>query len=404
MLLSSTVGYSYTLLYEVLVLQNLRSLFSINHLLAGFTAVLIGYASSVIIIIQAASAAGASTELITHWMFALGLVMGVSSIALSWFYKQPVLTAWSTPGAAMLILILGDYTVTTALGAFVVTGLMIMATGFIKPIVSALERVPPALAAAMLGAIVLPFCVDAFAMLATESVVFIAMLIAYIATKRLAPKYTMLALVVVGISSAIIAGAFDSTSLNLSISSAKWLTPEFDLMAILNISLPLYLVSMLSQNLPGISMIKSFGYQPSVKPILTSTGAATAGFAPFGVFAVNLAAISAALVLNEDVDKNKDKRYLAAIWAGVFYIIAGLWAPLVVDIFVALPSYVGVILAGFALLGTLVMCLQTAFQTEADREAALFTFVITLSGVTFIGLNATLIGLLIGLLYKRLFK
>lgn len=386
------------------LLSRITPHFSINHVIAGFTAVLIGYASSLIIVIQAATMAGASTELITHWFVALGVVMGVSSIGLSWYFKQPILTAWSTPGAAMLILILEDYSLTNALGAFVVTGIMIMITGFVKPITTALQRVPPALAAAMLGAIVLPFCIDAFQVLPTQPLVLGAMLIAYLIAKRFIPKYTMLVLVLVGTLSAIQAQAFADLVFDFGFTAPKWTTPSFDVLAVLNISVPLYFVSMLSQNLPGIAMIKSFGYQPSVKPILTSTGATTALFSPFGVFAVNLAAISAALVLNEEVDKDKAKRYLAAIWAGVFYIIAGIWASVVVDIFVAYPDYVAKLLAGFALLGTLLMCLTSAFESPNDREAALFTFVITLSGISLFGLNATVLGLAVGLLYKKLFS
>lgn len=386
------------------LLARIRHSFSLNHVVAGFTAVLIGYASSLIIVIQAATMAGASTELITHWFVALGIVMGVSSIGLSWYFKQPILTAWSTPGAAMLILILEDYTLTNALGAFVITGVMIMITGFVKPIVTGLQKVPPALAAAMLGAIVLPFCVDAFQVLPHQPLVLGAMLAAYLIGKRFFPKYTMLSLVAVGVLAALNANAFEDVIFDYSFTPFSWTTPTFDLLTVLNISIPLYFVSMLSQNLPGIAMIKSFDYKPDVKPILTSTGATTALFAPFGVFAVNLAAISAALVLNEDVDKDKAKRYLAAIWAGVFYIVAGIWASVVVDLFVAFPDYVGKLLAGFALLGTLMMCLATAFNNESDREAALFTFVITLSGISLFGLNATVLGLAVGLLYKKLFK
>ena len=375
-----------------------------NHVIAGFTAVLIGYASSIIIVIQAATAAGASNELITHWLFSLGVIMGVSSIGLSVYYKQPILTAWSTPGAAMLILVLGDYELSTVLGAFVVTGIMITITGFVKPIVNALQKVPPALASAMLGAIVLPFCLDAFQIFPSQPYVLASMLAAYLITKRLAPKYTMLSLVGVGVICALQVNAFANVNFDFALSSPQWVSPTFDWLTILNVSIPLYFVSMLSQNLPGISMIKSFGYEPDVKPILASTGATTAVFSSFGVFAVNLAAISAALVLNDDVDKDKSKRYMAAVWAGVFYLIAGLWAAVVADIFVAFPTYVGKALAGFALLGTLMMCLHTAFDNESDREAALFTFVITLSGISVFGLNATVVGLAVGLLYKRLFR
>ncbi|WP_234399474.1 benzoate/H(+) symporter BenE family transporter, partial [Vibrio cholerae] len=166
--------------------------------------------------------------------------------------------------------------------------------------------------------------------------------------------------------------------------------------------LPLYLITMLSQNLPGIAMLKSYQYDAPIKPILVGTGLATLMSAPFGGFSVNLAAISAAICMNEDVDQDKAQRYRAVLWAGGFYLLAGIFAALVVNLFLALPKPISAMLAGLALLGTLMMCLQSAFKIDEYREPALLTFVITLSGATLFGMSATLIGLVIGLAYLRL--
>ncbi|MFB9134618.1 benzoate/H(+) symporter BenE family transporter [Vibrio olivae] len=379
----------------------LKSLFNLGHISAGFTAVLVGYTSSVVIIIQAASAAGASPSQIEGWLLALGLAMGVSSIGFSWWFKKPVLTAWSTPGAAMLVTAVGDYSLNEAIGAFMVCGLMIVITGLISPLSRAIERIPAQLGTAMLGAILLPFCLRAFEPLATSPVIFTAMLVSYLIAKHLIPRYAMLTLLIVGVVCAASVGSFSQPVFSVSIATPQWFPAHIDLSAVINLALPLYVITMLSQNLPGVAMMKSYRYDVAVKPLLTGTGLCNILFAPFGGFSVNLAAISAAICMNEAVDSDKQQRYRAAIWAGVFYLIAGVFASTVVALFLALPQQVSHILAGLALLGTLMMCLQTAFHDVDYREPALLTFLVTLSGVNFAGVSATLWGLLIGLVYLQ---
>jgi benzoate membrane transport protein len=374
----------------------------LSHISAGFTAVLVGYTSSVIIIIQAATAAGATAAQIESWLLALGLSMGLSSIVASWFYKMPVLTAWSTPGAAMLVTAVNHYDLPVVIGAFVISGGLITLTGLIGPLSRMLGRIPPQLGTAMLGAILLPFCLKAFAPLQTNPIIFLSMFGCYLIAKRLLPQYTMLVLLIVGVICAFISGAFIGQKVDLVLAQPVWMTPEFDWQAMINLSIPLYVITMLSQNLPGIAMMKSHHYDVPVKPILIGTGLTNMAFAPFGGFSVNLAAISAAICMNSDVDSDKTQRYRAAIWAGVFYLIAGMWATTVVALFLALPSEISRILAGLALLGTLMMCLKTAFHDDQFRESALFTFLITLSGVSFLGVSSLLWGLLVGLVHIKL--
>ncbi|GAL35432.1 benzoate transport protein [Vibrio maritimus] len=373
---------------------------TLHHMTAGFTAVLVGYTSSVVIILQAATAAGASPEQIESWLLALGLTMGITSIGYSWFYKVPILTAWSTPGAAILVSSATQYDMAALIGAFVVSGLLILMTGLVSPLSRALQRIPTPLATAMLGAILLPFCVRAFEPAMTTPYAFVWMFLTFVVSKRFVPKYSMLLLLVVGCVLAFYIGGEPISSPELSIAQASWVTPKFDWSAILNISLPLYIVTMLSQNLPGVAMMKSYQYETPVKPVLIGTGFANVLSAPFGGFSVNLAAISAAICMNDDVDSDKNKRYRAVIWAGVFYLFAGLLASGVVSIFLAFPKEITHMLAGFALLGTLMMCLQSAFDAPDYREPALLVLVVTLSGVTILGINATLWGLVVGWIYS----
>ncbi len=382
----------------------MKKYFNLSHVSAGFTAVLVGYTSSVVIIIQAATAAGATPLQIESWLMALGLAMGLTSIGFSWFYKIPVLTAWSTPGAAMLVVAVQHYDLTVVIGAFVVSGFFIFVTGLITPISRALERVPPPLGTAMLGAILLPFCLQGFETVMTSPVVFFVMFVTYLVAKHVVPKYAMLVLLIAGVLCSLLVGEADRQAIELSLAQPAWVYPELDVSAILNLSAPLYVITMLSQNLPGIAMMKSYQYQPSIKPLLIGTGVTNMLFAPFGGFSVNLAAISAAICMTPEVDEDKTQRYRAAVWAGVFYLFAGLFATTVVTLFLSFPSDITKVLAGFALLGTLVMCLHSAFQDAKSRDSALLTFLITLSGVSFLGISATVLGLIVGMLHLQIIK
>ncbi|MCE3056196.1 benzoate/H(+) symporter BenE family transporter, partial [Vibrio cholerae] len=288
------------------------------------------------------------------------------------------------------------------IGAFMFSGVLIALTGMIAPLTRALSKIPVPLGTAMLGAILLPFCAKAFTPLTNTPVLFFLLFTSYLLAKHFAPRYTMLILLITSIGCAIALGSFANTNLSLSIATPLWVEPEFDWLALLNLALPLYLITMLSQNLPGITMMKSYQYEAPIKPILLGTGLTNMLAAPFGGFSVNLAAISAAICMAEEVDSDKTLRYRAVLWAGVFYLLAGIFAAAVVNLFLALPQPISAMLAGLALLGTLMMCLHTAFKTDEYREPALFTFIITLSGATLFGMSATLIGLVVGLVYLRL--
>lgn len=378
---------------------------NLGHVTAGFSAVLVSYTSSIVIVIQVATSAGVSPSQIESWLLTLGVMIGISTIVFSWFYKLPLFTAWSTPGAAMLIGIVGDYSLSNIVGAFVVTGVLIVITGLIKPLTKALERIPSHLGTAMLAAILLPFCLRAFEPIATDLWLFLCMFVSFFAAKHIMPRYAMLVLLLVGLI-----GALFSESVVVDLDGVKpfhladlfWITPSFEWLSIINIALPLYLVTMLSQNLPGFTLLKSYGYYPPVKPVLIGTGTLNALFAGFGAFSLNLAAISAAICMNEDVDKDKTQRYKASMWAGIFYLLGGVFATTLVSLFLLLPLAITQMLAGFALLSTLLMCLQSAFKAEQYQEPALLTFLITLSGVAVMGVSSPLLGLLVGLVYLAL--
>ena len=369
---------------------------TLNHVIAGFTAVLVGYTSSIVIVMQAASASGASPEQTVSWLLVLGITMGIASISFSWYYKMPILMAWSTPGAAILISSAGQYDLSVTIGAFIATGALIALTGAIPPLSKALKLIPPPLATAMLGAILLPFCIRAMEAFEIMPITFIAMFSAYLLGKRFWPKFSMLLLLFIAGGATLLVENPLLTSVEITTVQPIWISPAFNLSAIVNVSLPLYMVTMLSQNLPGIAMMSSYNYQAPVKPVLIGTGLANMLAAPFGGFSMNLAAISAALCMTKDVDSDKNERYKAVLWAGIFYIFAGLLASSVVALFLSIPEEITSMLAGFALLGTLLMCLQTAFTENNMKEPALLTFLITISGVSILGVSSTLWGLIAG--------
>lgn len=383
----------------------MKNIFTLSHISAGFTAVLVGYTSSVVIILQLAEAAGASPAQSQSWLLVLGLIMGLSSIVLSWHYKTPILTAWSTPGAAMLIASVGEYQMPEIISAFFVSGLMVLITGFIKPLQTLLESIPKELATAMLAAILLPFCLASFTTINTSLPIFALMFACFLLTKRFLPNYTMPILLVVGIVAALLSSnGHQLTDINVDISQAYFVVPALEVTAIVNLALPLYVITMLSQNLPGLAMLQSYGFRAPVNAIFIGTGTLNVLAAGFGGFSLNLAAISAAICMTEDVDKNKNQRYKAALWAGVFYLIAGFFAGAVVQLFALFPQDVTRMLAGLALLGTLMICLQTSFVNSNYKEPALFTFLVTLSGVSFMGVNSVLLGLFIGLVYLKVMR
>lgn len=382
----------------------MRKLFQLSHMTAGFSAVLVGYTASVVIVIQAAKAAGADAAMLESWLFTLGILMGLTSIGFSWYYRKPIFTAWSTPGAAMLIGAAGQYDMTVLVGSFITCGLLILLTGLVRPLTRILERIPPQLGTAMLGAILLPFCVNAFEPVIEVPEFFFPMLIGYLLVKHFVARYAMLALLIIAVACAVFSGNLGNESVAFDIATPLWVMPSFSVSSLINIALPLYLITMLSQNLPGITMIRAHGYQAPVKPVLIGTGLGSALLAPFGGFSSNLAAITAAICLNESVDVDKNERYRAAVWGGIFYLVAGVFATSVVALFLSLPSGITQMLAGFSLLGTLLMCLQNAFSEDSAREPALFTFLITLSGVSFLGVSSTVWGLIAGLVLLKLKK
>ncbi|MFQ2086197.1 benzoate/H(+) symporter BenE family transporter [Aeromonas veronii] len=371
--------------------------FAIPHLVAGFIAVMVGYTSSVILIIQAATAAGADTAQVASWLWTLGIGMGVSCIGLSLYYRIPILTAWSTPGAALLITTLDNFTLAEAIGAFVISSLLITLCGISGWFDRLMKHIPAPLAAAMLAGVLLRFGLDLFKVAPQDPLLLGTLLLAFLLGRHLWPRYTMVLVLGVGMLICSVRGDLQMGTLHWQLASPVWTWPAFSLDALFGIALPLFIVTMTSQNMPGIAILRAHGYQPATSSLISWTGLTGLLLAPFGGYAFNLAAITAAICMGKEVDPDTKRRWPAAVWAGCFYLVTGCFGATVAALFSAFPAALVTCVAGLALLGTIGSSLHSALQQDEAREAALLTFIITASGISLLGIAAACWGLLIGL-------
>jgi benzoate membrane transport protein len=372
--------------------------FPFGAVVAGFVAVLVGYTSTAVIVFEAARAAGATPAQTASWMWALGIGMGLTTIILSLRYRMPVLTAWSTPGAALLITGVGGLPMAEIIGAFVLTGLAIVVIGLSGAFDRLMKRLPAALAAAMLAGVLLRFGLDAFGAMKSQFALVFAMFASYLVGRRVWPRFAVPVALAVGASIAGALGLFGALSWPTGLTRPEFVAPELSWAAAIGVALPLLVVTMASQNVPGVATLHAHGYMPPVSPIITTTGVATTLLAPFGGYAFNLAAITAAICMGQDAHPDPARRYTAAVSAGVLYVLIGLFGGAVAGLFAAFPRELVLAIAGLALLGTIGNGLATALKEEATRDAAVITFVATASGVTLFSIGSAFWGLVAGLL------
>ena len=372
--------------------------------LAGFVAVLVGYASSAAIIWQAAVAAGANAHQVAGWMTALGIGMGVSTLALSWWYKAPVLTAWSTPGAALLATSLHGVTLAETIGVFIFANALILLCGVTGLFARLMKLIPHSLAAAMLAGVLLRFGLQAFSHLEGHFLLCGSMLAAWIIAKALAPRYAIVATLLTGGIVAWSGGDVVTNNVTLSVVMPQFIAPTFTLTSLVSIGLPFFLVTMASQNAPGFATMKASGYPLAVSPLMIFTGGLALLLSPFGVYSICIAAITAAICQSPDAHPDAGKRWLAAIAAGVFYLLAGIFGGSITGLMAALPLSWIQTLAGLALLGTISGSLYQALHNVTERDAAIVTFLMTASGVTILGIGSAFWGLVLGGLCYAVFS
>ncbi|OQQ02354.1 hypothetical protein BK411_22150 [Vibrio splendidus] len=368
-----------------------------SHVSTGFIGVFIGYASAAAIIFQAAMSAGATEEQVASWFWALGSGMGVTTILLSFHYKKPVVTAWSTPGAALLITSLEGLTMNQAVAVFLFSSMLITLVGLAGIFEKVLKQIPTSIASAMLAGILLQFGLGLFTSLMAEAQVVAVMLAVFILAKARLGNLLIPSIFIIALVMCVGFGKLDVSQVTMGLTTPVFITPDFEFFSLFSVGIPLFIVTMASQNLPGFAVLKANGYQVDSSKIITTTGVTGLIFAPFGGFAYNLAAITGAICMGPNADSNPKTRYMAGICMGGFYLLAGVMGMLFVSLFSAVPSEIVIAVAGLAVMPTLMNCLAVSMADTHYREPALLTFLFTASGTNLLGIGSAFWGLCIGL-------
>jgi benzoate membrane transport protein len=369
---------------------------SLSAFTAGFVAVLVGFTSSVAIVFQAAQSFGATPELISSWMWALGLGMGLASALPSLWWRKPVMIAWSTPGAAVLAVAGAGYSMNEAVGAFIVCAVAMALAGATGWFERVMNRIPMAIAAALLAGVLARFGLQAFLAAQTALPLVLSMLATYLLAKRFMPRYAVPLTLLVAIVYVAARGQLAWAGVHFELARPVFTMPVFTWQAAVSLALPLFVVTMASQNLPGVVAIRAAGYDLPVSKLITLSGLATLVLAPFGAFALNLSAITAAICMGREAHDDPARRYTAAVSCGAIYVVIGLFGAAVTGLLTAFPKELVAAIAGFALLGTIGSGLAAAVRDESHREAALITFLVTLSGVTIVGIGSAFWGVVAG--------
>ncbi|MGK3622672.1 benzoate/H(+) symporter BenE [Acinetobacter sp. A11] len=380
------------------LLKTLKNDWSISATVAGFLAVLISYSGPLIIFFQAAQRAHVSTDMMVSWIWGISIGAAVSGIYLSIKYKTPVITAWSAPGTALLVTLFPHVSLNEAVAAYITSAIVIFLIGITGYFDKLLKWIPQDVAAGMMAGILFQFGIGLFT--ASDSMPFIvfSMLIVFLIAKRLMPRYTMIWVLAAGVLLSLFLGKMNPVDVSFSLAIPEWISPEWTWNSTLNLAVPLILVSLTGQFLPGMAIMKLSGYDTPAKPIITATSIASLAVACVGGITIVLASITAALCMGKDAHELKEKRYIAGIANGIFYILGGLFAGSIVMLFSLLPKELVAALAGLALLGAIATNISVAMKNDNQRDAALITFLATASGMHFLGLSSVFWGICIGVI------
>lgn len=380
------------------LLKTLKNDWSISATVAGFLAVLISYSGPLIIFFQAAQRAHVSTDMMVSWIWGISIGAAVSGIYLSIKYKTPVITAWSAPGTALLVTLFPNVSLNEAVAAYITSAIVIFLIGVTGYFDKLLKWIPQDVAAGMMAGILFQFGIGLFT--ASDSMPFIvfSMLIVFLIAKRLMPRYTMIWVLAAGVLLSLILGKMNPVDVSFNLAIPQWISPEWTWNSTLNLAIPLILVSLTGQFLPGMAIMKLSGYGTPAKPIITVTSIASLAVACVGGITIVLASITAALCMGKDAHELKEKRYIAGIANGIFYILGGLFAGSIVMLFSLLPKELVAALAGLALLGAIATHISVAMKNDNQRDAALITFLATASGMHFLGLSSVFWGICIGVI------
>ncbi|MBP4977756.1 benzoate/H(+) symporter BenE [Acinetobacter baumannii] len=378
--------------------KTLKNDWSISATVAGFLAVLISYSGPLIIFFQAAQRAHVSTDMMVSWIWGISIGAAVSGIYLSIKYKTPVITAWSAPGTALLVTLFPNISLNEAVAAYITSAIVIFLIGITGYFDKLLKWIPQDVAAGMMAGILFQFGISLFTASDSMPLIVFSMLIVFLIAKRLMPRYTMIWVLAAGVLLSLILGKMNPVDVSFNFAIPQWISPEWTWNSTLNLAVPLILVSLTGQFLPGMAIMKLSGYDTPAKPIITATSIASLAVACVGGITIVLASITAALCMGKDAHELKEKRYIAGIANGIFYILGGLFAGSIVMLFSLLPKELVAALAGLALLGAIATNISVAMKNDGQRDAALITFLASASGMHFLGLSSVFWGICIGVI------
>ena len=378
--------------------KSLKDDWSVSATVAGFLAVLISYSGPLIIFFQAAQKANVSNAMMISWIWGISIGAAVAGIFLSIKFKVPVITAWSAPGTALLVTLFPHISLNEVVGAYITSAIVIFLVGISGYFDKLLKWIPHDIAAGMMAGILVQFGLGLFKATDTMPMIVFGMLLCFLIAKRFSPRYSMVWVLVCGVVLSLIFGKMNPVDVNFSIAIPQFIMPEWTWSSTLNLAIPLILVSLTGQFLPGMAIFKLSGYDVPAKPIISITSIASLAVACVGGITIVLASITAALCTGEHAHELKEKRYIAGIANGVFYILGGIFAGSIVMLFSMLPKELVAALAGLALLGAIATNITVAMKSDEQRDSALITFLATASGMHFLGLSSVFWGICIGII------
>ena len=370
----------------------------LHPVVAGLISVIVNYGGTFILVFQAAQVAGLGPELTASWVWSVSIGVGVTGIILSWLSREPIITAWSTPAAAFLVTALATTPYAEAVGAYLISAAAFVLLGLSGWFERVIRLIPPGVAAGLLAGILLQFGIAAFGGMGIDPLLAGLLIVAYVVLKRFTARYAVVGILALGLVFLLVQQRVDLSGLRLQLAAPVFTMPVFSLNALLSVALPLFLITLTGQYMPGMLVLRGDGFKTSANPIVTLTGLGSLLMAPFGSHAFNIAAITAAICTGREAHEDPAKRWLAGMAAGVFYILVGVFGVTLAAVFMAFPATFITTLAGLALLGTIGGSLAGAMADAKTREASLITFLAAAANIKLLGIGGAFWGLVIGLL------
>ncbi|WP_323113588.1 benzoate/H(+) symporter BenE family transporter [Pseudomonas guariconensis] len=370
---------------------------SVSAVVAGMIATMISYAGPLVIIFHAAEAGGLSHDVLSSWVWAVSMGSAVLGAWLSLRYRVPVVIAWSIPGSALLVTALPELGLEQAIGAYLVANLVLLVIGISGAFDRIIAHLPGSIAAGMQAGILFSFGTEVFRALPVQPTLVLAMFATYVLMRVRQPRYAVAAVLLVGAFVTVLSGQFRSDALVLELASPRLIAPQFSVTALFSLALPLVLVALTGQFMPGMAVLRNAGYAVPASPLISTSALGGALLAPFGCHGLNLAAVTASLCTGREAHEDPRRRYVAAVSGSVLYLLLGIAGATLMSLFAAFPGALIAALAGLALYGAISEALARSLSEPAERDAGLFTFLVTASGVSFLGLSAAFWGLLFGL-------